>query len=104
MNGWENTSSWRLATRSLAEIVIAQQSREPKWMNQLLGGVRRVPPLAYALLQIAAIAGIVALSRGGQVAASSQAGLNRPNPNPTSGQTPWREEMADVPAPAQGNA
>jgi len=61
--GWENASSWRLAARPLAEIVKAQESREPMWMNRLLAGLRGVPPLAYAFLQIAAIAGIVAVSR-----------------------------------------
>jgi hypothetical protein len=61
--GWENASSWRLAARSLAEIVKAQESREPMWMNRLLAGLRGVPPLAYAFLQIAAIAGIIAISR-----------------------------------------
>ena len=61
--GWEHVSTWRPVARPLGEIVLAQEAREPAWVKGTLAEVRQMPPLAFAFLQIAAIAGIFAVSR-----------------------------------------
>ena len=55
--GWEHTSSWEVKP-SLAEVLIQERARESHWISFFLQGVRSIPPLAYASLQIAAIAAI----------------------------------------------
>jgi hypothetical protein len=61
--GWEHVSTWQPIARPLGEIVMEQKAREPIWIRAGLAKVRDVPPLAFALLQIAAISAIVGLSR-----------------------------------------
>jgi hypothetical protein len=61
--GWEDVSTWRRRPRPLGEIVMAQEAREPSWMKWALEELRQVPPLAFAMLQIAAISGIIGVSR-----------------------------------------
>ena len=58
-DGWEHVSTWRPTARPLGEIVLQQEMREPKWMKSALAGVRGIPPLAFGLFQITAIAVIV---------------------------------------------
>ncbi|MGI9472848.1 MAG: hypothetical protein ACR2NZ_15015 [Rubripirellula sp.] len=62
-DGWEHVSTWRPAPRPLGEIVREQEEREPKWVKSTLAGVRGIPPLAFGLFQITAIAVIVNVSR-----------------------------------------
>ncbi len=62
-NGWENVATWTKPSRPLREIVAMQHEREPQWMRSTLAGVRGLPPLAFAMLQITAIAAIVAIGR-----------------------------------------
>lgn len=61
--GWEDVSTWRKIGRPLAEIVIAQQNREPGWVSSGLARIRELPPLAFAMLQIAAVSAIFWLAR-----------------------------------------
>lgn len=61
-NGWEHTSSWR-PQRSLSDFVHVEQQREQFWIHHFFNGVRNVPPLAYACLQIAAISAICWISQ-----------------------------------------
>ena len=61
-NGWEHTSTWR-PKRSLAAILNEEQEREQHWVQHFLNGVRGVPPVAYACLQIAAISCICWISQ-----------------------------------------
>ena len=61
--GWENVATWRPIARPLGEIVMRQEAREPNWMKSAMAKVRQVPPLAFAMLQIAAISAIVGVSR-----------------------------------------
>lgn len=60
--GWEHVSSWSMP-RPLGEIIASQRSREPVWMQMTLAKLRNVPPLFFALLQIIAVAVIVAIAR-----------------------------------------
>ena len=62
-DGWEHVSTWRQTPRPLGEIVMEQEMREPKWMKSALASVRGIPPLAFGLFQIAAIALIVNVTR-----------------------------------------
>ena len=61
-DGWEHTSSWR-PQRSLSDFVHVEQQREQFWIHHFFNGVRNVPPLAYACLQIAAISAICWISQ-----------------------------------------
>ena len=61
-NGWEHTSSWR-PQRSLSDFLNVEQQREQFWIHHFFNGVRNVPPLAYACLQIAAISAICWISQ-----------------------------------------
>jgi hypothetical protein len=61
--GWEDVSKWPPLPRPLGEIILGQQEREPAWIQFSLATVRGIPPLAFAMLQIAAIAVVVNLSR-----------------------------------------
>lgn len=62
-NGWENTANWRTSLASLGDIVRQQQERESDWFQNLLAGVRRVPPWGVALFQLAAVGGILLFER-----------------------------------------
>lgn len=62
-DGWEHVSTWRPAPRPLGEIVLEQEMREPTWMKSALAGVRGIPPLAFSLFQITAIAVVVNLTK-----------------------------------------
>ena len=61
-DGWEHTSSWR-PQRSLSDFLNVEQQREQLWVHHFFNGVRSVPPLAYACLQIAAISAICWISQ-----------------------------------------
>ena len=61
--GWEHVSTWRKFGRPLAEIVMDQQEREPGWIKSGLASIRKLPPLAFAMLQITAISAIFWLSQ-----------------------------------------
>lgn len=61
--GWENVATWRPSARPLGEIVMQQEAREPNWMKSAMARLRQLPPLAFAMLQIAAISAIVAFSQ-----------------------------------------
>jgi hypothetical protein len=61
--GWEDVSKWRTSARPLAEIIVQQEARESASVQSALASLHGIPPLAFALLQIAAVAGIVAVSR-----------------------------------------
>lgn len=63
IDGWEHVSTWLPIARPLGEIVLEQEAREPIWVRAGLAKVRRVPPLAFAMLQIAAISAIVGIAR-----------------------------------------
>ena len=62
-NGWEHTSQWSSAprvretveTKSLDRWVKNQVDREPRWIQVVLDAIRRLPPLTFAILQIAAV-------------------------------------------------
>ncbi len=59
--GWEHTSSWPQTsglgqTHSISELIAMQESREPRWLNTVLGRVGGIPPLMIAVLQITMIA------------------------------------------------
>ena len=59
-NGWEHVSRWQNpASLPLGELVLNQQQREPAWMKAVLRTLRMLPPLAFALMQLTAIAMIV---------------------------------------------
>lgn len=62
-NGWENAATWRTSLASLGDIVRQQQQREPDWFQNLLARVRSVPPWGVALLQIAAVVGVLLFER-----------------------------------------
>jgi hypothetical protein len=61
--GWEHVSTWPALPRPLGEIIRHQQDREPLWIQFILGTLRNVPPLAFALLQIVTVAAIVMLAK-----------------------------------------
>ncbi len=59
-NGWEHVSHWRNpASLPLGELVVSQRQREPVLIQKILRSLREVPPLAFAMLQLTAIAAIV---------------------------------------------
>ena len=62
-DGWEHVSTWRPVPRPLGEIVLEQEKREPAWMKSALAGVRGIPPLAFGLFQMTAIAVVVNLTK-----------------------------------------
>lgn len=63
INGWEHTSQWHSAprfsetaeTKSIDGWVKTQTDREPRWIQMVLDAVRSLPPLTFAILQIAAV-------------------------------------------------
>lgn len=61
--GWEDVSTWRPAPRPLGEIIATQVDREPVWAREILGRLRGVPPLMFAMVQITAIAAIVRFAK-----------------------------------------
>lgn len=61
-HGWEHVSTWRIP-RPLGQIIANQLDREPVWARNILAGLRSVPPLMFALIQITAIAAIINASR-----------------------------------------
>ncbi len=64
--GWEHVSTWRRPSRDLAEIIRLQETREPAWIRSILAGLRGIPPLVYAFIQVGAIAAIVHVTRRGE--------------------------------------
>lgn len=58
-NGWEDVSTWPAMAPSLPEIVMRQELQESAWLRDSLRTLRRVPPLVFAMLQLAAVAVIV---------------------------------------------
>ena len=60
--GWEHTSTW-LIEPFLPRIESNNSSQELHDPSLILQGLRRIPPLAYAAMQIAVIAGVITVSR-----------------------------------------
>ncbi|TWU22022.1 hypothetical protein Pla52o_30700 [Novipirellula galeiformis] len=66
--GWEHTATWPSSSslsqqNSISELIAIQESREPKWLQSLLGRVSRIPPLMIAVLQITIIALILTMAQ-----------------------------------------
>lgn len=61
--GWEDVSAWRRPARPLGVIVLEQELRERGWLMDVLGELRAIPPLGFALLQLVIVWAIVAVSR-----------------------------------------
>ena len=67
-DGWQHTAQWPIAnvsqaTPSIATLIASQESQEPHWLQNAMKRIRDIPPLMIALLQIAAIAAILHISR-----------------------------------------
>ena len=80
-NGWEHSSQWRALSLSLNDLILAQQQREPAWVQGALQRVRSLPPLVFCAMQLAMVALIVWVSetkKGDQksLVAKSPAGEN----------------------------
>jgi len=58
-HGWEDVSTWPTKAPSLPEIVMRQELQESAWIRDSLQTLRRVPPLVFAMLQLAAVAVII---------------------------------------------
>jgi hypothetical protein len=69
--GWEHVSNWPPLPRPLGEIIMRQQEREPAWIRFTLATIRGIPPLAFGMIQIAAIAAVVSLNRQRRTATSA---------------------------------
>lgn len=61
--GWEDSSTWAPLPKSLGHWIELQEAREPVWIKTALANLRDVPPLAFGLSQLAAIAVIVQISK-----------------------------------------
>lgn len=58
-NGWEHTSNWLADDKPIEKWIVEQERREPVWIQRLLEIVRKTPPIAFAVLQLAAVSVVV---------------------------------------------
>ncbi|TWT48080.1 hypothetical protein Pla22_50800 [Rubripirellula amarantea] len=68
--GWEFASDWHdesqyqtpVMTKSINRWIEVQKNREPHWVQATLDAVRRLPPLTFAILQVAAVAVAISIT------------------------------------------
>ena len=74
--GWEHTTQWHFTQVTDSAPAAALPLAQPKWVMITMETLRRTSPLVIAMAQLAAVAGIIGLSKRRR--SSDQAGEIRP--------------------------